>query len=256
MSAPPGPEGRGLEGRGPQGPGDAADSSGAAAGGRRLQVILVDDSSLFRQGLAGLLTAAGIEVVGQLAGPEPLPALLRAARPDVVVLDVRMPPTHTDEGIVTAQAIRRDWPTVGVLVLSTYAEAEWARRLLQDGAAGLGYLLKDRVNDVTTLVEGIARVAEGGTAVDPDIVSQLITGSHGPRSALSSLTDRELEVLGLMAEGMSNAGIGRQLHLSPRTVEAHVASVFGKLPLAGHDTTLNRRVLAVLTYLQAHHSRP
>lgn len=232
--------------------------TGAAsdAGALPLRVVLVDDSSLFRQGLAGLLTAAGLEIVGQLGGADALPALIRQVRPHAVVLDVRMPPTHTDEGIVTAQGIRREWPHVGVLVLSTYAEAEWARRLLQDGAAGLGYLLKDRVNDVPSLIDAIARVAQGGTAVDADIVSQLITGSHGRSSALGSLSERELEVLALMAQGKSNAGIGRQLHLSPRTVEAHVAAVFTKLPLQGHDTTVNRRVLAVLAYLQVHHSRP
>jgi DNA-binding NarL/FixJ family response regulator len=219
-----------------------------------LRVVLVDDSALFRQGLAGLLTAVGITVVGQLARLESLPALLRESHPDVVVLDVRLPPSHTDEGIVAAQSVRRNWPGVGVLVLSTYAEPEWGRRLLRDGAAGLGYLLKDRVNDVPTLAEGIARVAAGGTAVDPDIVSALMTRHEGS-TALACLTDREREVLGLMAEGRSNAGIGRRLHLSPRTVEAHVASVFGKLPLHEHDSNLNRRVLAVLAYLQAHHDR-
>lgn len=234
---------------------DAEGSSDDPGARRCLRVVLVDDSALFRQGLAGLLTAVGIKVVGQLASLDSLPALIRGARPNAVVLDVRLPPTHTDEGIVTARALRGDWPGVGVLVLSTYAEAEWGRRLLRDGGAGLGYLLKDRVNDVPTLVEGIARVAEGGTVIDPDIVSELMMGSHGPTSALSCLTDREQEVLGFMAEGMSNAGIGRRLHLSPRTVEAHVASVFVKLPLHGHDANLNRRVLAVLAYLQAHHQR-
>jgi DNA-binding NarL/FixJ family response regulator len=224
----------------------------AASPARRLRVVLVDDSSLFRQGLAGLLTAAGIDVVGELGNAEPLLALMRQLRPDAVLLDVRMPPTHTDEGIATAHVIRGEWPEVGVLVLSTYAEAEWARRLLQDGAAGLGYLLKDRVNDVPTLIDAISRVAEGGTAVDPAIVSELLAGSRRQSSALDRLTEREREVLAFMAEGMSNAGIGRQLHLSPRTVETHVASVFGKLPLHGHDTTVNRRVLAVLAYLHEH----
>jgi DNA-binding NarL/FixJ family response regulator len=234
-------------------PPGSVDSPAATSSARRLRVVLVDDSSLFRQGLAGLLTAAGLDIVGQLGNAEPLLALMRQLRPDAVVLDVRMPPTHTDEGIVTAHVIRSQWPQVGVLVLSTYAEAEWARRLLQDGATGLGYLLKDRVNDVPTLIDAINRVAEGGTAVDPAIVSELLAGSRRQSSALDRLTEREREVLALMAEGMSNAGIGRKLHLSPRTVETHVASVFGKLPLPGHDTTVNRRVLAVLAYLHEHH---
>jgi DNA-binding NarL/FixJ family response regulator len=220
---------------------------------RPLRVILIDDSVLFRQGLAGLLTAAGLEVVGELGTPEPLPALMDHVRADVIVLDVRMPPTHTDEGIATAQLIRQQWPDMGVLVLSTYAKAEWAGRLLQGGATGLGYLLKDRVNDVPALIDAIARVADGGTAVDPEIVAQLLAANHRRPSALSNLTERERDVLALMAEGLSNAGIGRQLHLSPRTVEAHVAAVFAKLPLHGHDASLNRRVLAVLAYLQDSH---
>lgn len=222
--------------------------------GRGMRAALVDDSSLFRHGLANLLTAAGIEVVAELSDAEALPAVVHGHRPDVVLLDVRMPPTHTDEGINAAIAVRAQAPDVGVLVLSTYAEGVWARRLFEHGATGLGYLLKDRVDDVVTLVDALRRVAGGGTAVDPQVVSGLLSRGERTSSALNGLSAREREVLALMAQGMSNGGIGQKLFLSPRTVETHVTAIFDKLPLRAADHATNRRVLAVLTYLDEEHS--
>jgi DNA-binding NarL/FixJ family response regulator len=172
-----------------------------------------------------------------------------------VILDVRLPPTYTDEGIRAALALRRAHPAVGVLVLSTYAEGPWASDLFADGGSGVGYLLKDRVDDVAALVEAVDRVAQGGSVVDPEVVSRLLAVTRR-RSLLDPLSAREREVLGLMAEGMSNVGIGSRLFLSPRTVEAHIATIFTKLPLDGDDNTLNRRVLAVLAFLGDQPSRP
>jgi DNA-binding NarL/FixJ family response regulator len=223
--------------------------SDCGPGPEPMSLVLVDDSVLFRQGLAGLLTAAGQRVVAELANADALPAVMAQAQPNVVVMDVRMPPTHTDEGIAAAQMLRAEFPKVGVLVLSTYAEPEWARRLMANGAAGLGYLLKDRVDDVPTLIAGIRRVSAGGTAIDPEIVAHLLSRSAHPPSDMDSLSPRELETLALMAEGLSNAGIGAKLYLSSRTVEAHIASIFDKLPLQHRDASMNRRVLAVLAYL-------
>ena len=217
---------------------------------RPMSVVIVDDSTLFRQGIATLLQRAGFRVVEQLPSPARLPAVLASATPDVIIMDVRMPPTHTDEGITTALAVRASHPEVGVLVLSTYAEGVWARRLFAGGSAGLGYLLKDRVSDVTALSSAINRVAEGGTVVDPEVVDQLLASSTH-RQALEVLSPRELSVLQLMSEGLSNVGIGKSLFLSARTVEAHIAAVFTKLGLPSEDNTLNRRVLASLVFLQA-----
>lgn len=217
--------------------------------GEALRIVIVDDSSLFRQGLASLLTAAGLEVAAELGSTDALSAVMTRARPDVVLLDVRMPPTHTDEGIAAALALREGFPDTGVLVLSTYAEVEWARRLLANGASGIGYLLKDRVDDVPTLIAAIRRVAAGGTAIDAEVVSNLLIRNAQRPSAMDSLSPRELETLALMAEGLSNAGIGAKLFLSARTVEAHIASIFDKLPLQHRDSSTNRRVLAVLAYL-------
>jgi DNA-binding NarL/FixJ family response regulator len=217
-----------------------------------VRVVLVDDSALFRRGLATLLSLAGLSVIGELPSAAALPALLDVQRPDVVLLDVRMPPTHTDEGIRTAIALRASYPEIGVLVLSTYAEGAWARQLFESGSGGLGYLLKDRVDDVATLVDAIERVRSGGAVVDPEVVSRLVSVTNC-RSALDQLTDRERDVLTLMAEGRSNVGIGKALFLSSRTVESHIASVFVKLPLDHDDNTTNRRVLAVLTFLQGNY---
>jgi DNA-binding NarL/FixJ family response regulator len=229
--------------------GPLGDSTGAAPASNAARVVLVDDSALFRRGLATLLSLAGLSIVGELQSAGALAAVLDQQQPDVVVLDVRMPPTHTDEGIRTALAVRASHPGIGVLVLSTYAEGTWARQLFESGSAGLGYLLKDRVDDVTTLVDAIERVRTGGTVVDPEVVARLVAVTS-QRAALDHLTGREREVLTLMAEGRSNVGIGNALFLSPRTVEAHIASLFGKLPLDHDDNTRNRRVLAVLAFLQ------
>ncbi|HET7474827.1 MAG TPA: response regulator transcription factor [Dermatophilaceae bacterium] len=213
-----------------------------------MRVVLVDDSVLFRRGLAGLLTAAGLDVVADLADPAALDAVLATARPDLVILDIRMPPTHTDEGIRAALSVKQAFPGVGVLVLSTYAEGVWARRLFADGANGLGYLLKDRVDDVPALVDAMERIAGGGTAVDQEVVVRLLENTNRT-SALAVLTEREHDVLALMAEGRSNIGIGKALHLSARTVESYIAAIFAKLPLQAEDNTQNRRVLSVLSYL-------
>lgn len=224
-------------------------TSGAPEPDIPLRVILVDDSALFRAGLAALLTAANMNVVAQLSDPAPLPAVIRETAPHTIVLDVRMPPTHTDEGIVAALEIRRSYPDVGVLVLSTYAEGGWARRLFAAGTGGLGYLLKDRVDDTTELISAIKRVGQGGTAIDPEVIDRLLQ-MNNRSSPLQALSDREMEVLGLMAQGKSNAAISAALHLSPRTVEAYIASIFIKLPLKTDHSSVNRRVLTVLTYLE------
>lgn len=213
------------------------------------RVVLVDDSVLFRSGVATLLSLAGVKVVGELGSTEALPALVERNGPDVVIMDVRLPPSHTDEGIRAAVEQRGRYPHTGVLVLSTYAEGAWVRQLFETGSAGLGYLLKDRVDDVPMLVEAIERVRTGGTVVDPEVISRLLAPTAG-RSDLDRLSARERSVLALMAEGRSNAGIGQALFLSARTVEAHIAAVFTKLSLDMDDHALNRRVLAVLTFLE------
>lgn len=225
------------------------DGGETAESQQSMNVVIVDDSALFRQGVATLLQRAGFFVVEQLPSPARLPAVLASETPDVIIMDVRMPPTHTDEGITTALAVRASHPGVGVLVLSTYAEGVWARRLFAGGSAGLGYLLKDRVSDITALSAAITRVAEGGTVVDPEVVDHLLVSSTH-RQALNVLSPRELSVLQLMSEGLSNVGIGKSLFLSARTVEAHIAAVFIKLDLPSEDNTLNRRVLASLLFLQ------
>jgi DNA-binding NarL/FixJ family response regulator len=217
-------------------------------GGAALSVVLVDDSTLWRQALSKLLTSAGLRVAAELGRPDELWAVLRAETPNAVILDVRLPPTFSDEGITTAVSVRREYPDVGVLVLSTYAEGIWARRLFEGGSRGVGYLLKDAGRDVAGLVEAVHRVTEGGSVVDPEVITQLM-GTSNVRSVLDVLSQREQEVLALMAEGLSNAGIGRRLFLSPRTVESHVASVFTKLGIDGDTSAANRRVLAVLTFL-------
>lgn len=220
------------------------------ASGRRepLRVVLVDDSALFRQGVATLLQLSGVEVMAQLASASALFAVVEEHCPHVVITDVRMPPTHTSEGIEAALALRDRYPTVGVLVLSTYAEGQWAIRLFANGSAGLGYLLKDRVTDAATLVDAIARVRDGHSVVDPEVVARLLAVTNR-RRVLSELSEREREVLTLMAEGLSNVGIGRRLFISSRTVETYIAAIFTKLPLADADNTSNRRVLSVLAFL-------
>ena len=218
-------------------------------GGRALRAVLADDSTLFRDGLAALLVDAGIDVAATAADVPTAHAAVATHHPDVAVLDVRMPPTHTDEGIRAATEMRAAFPDLGVLVLSTYAESDWVTRLLAGGADRLGYLMKDRVDDVQTLVEAMYRVAAGGTAVDPELVAKLLN-IRARGGALDRLTQRERDVLALMAEGMSNVGIGSRLYLAPKTVEAQVAKIFLTLGLHA-DSDGNRRVRAVLAFLRS-----
>jgi DNA-binding NarL/FixJ family response regulator len=214
---------------------------------RPLRVVIAEDAALFREGLARLLADRGHQVVAAVADAGALVAAVAEHHPDVAVADVRMPPTHTDEGLRAAIELRRDHPRTGVLVLSQYIETTYAARLLAGNAAGVGYLLKDRVADVAEFADALARVANGGTALDPEVVSQLVRVSHRA-DGLATLTPRERDVLTLMAEGRSNAGIAAALVVSGGVVEKHVASIFGKLGLPPSEAD-NRRVLAVLRYL-------
>jgi DNA-binding NarL/FixJ family response regulator len=213
-----------------------------------VRVALADDSALFRRGLAALLEAAGVTVTAQVPSGVELVHAVAVDPPDAVVLDLRMPPTFTDEGLVAAELLRAGHPTLGILVLSTYAEVAYAARLLETGTRHVGYLLKDRVEDSDALCDALVRVVAGESVVDPDIVRRLL-GRQRTTSAVDQLTAREREVLGLMAEGRSNQRIGRDLHLSAKTVETHIAAVFTKLGLPPSSDD-NRRVLAVLTWLR------
>jgi DNA-binding NarL/FixJ family response regulator len=219
----------------------------AEAAARPLRVVIAEDAALFREGLARLLADRGHEVVAAVGDADALLAAVSRHRPDVAVADIRMPPTHTDEGLRAAIELRRDHPGTGVLVLSQYIETRYAARLLEGNAAGVGYLLKDRVADVAEFADALARVAAGGTALDPEVVSQLVRASRQVQG-IAALTPRERDVLALMAEGRSNAGIAGALVVSAGVVEKHVASIFGKLGLPPSDAD-NRRVLAVLRYL-------
>jgi serine/threonine-protein kinase len=215
----------------------------------RLRVVLADDSVLLREGMARLLVAAGMDVVGQAGDGAELHALLATGyAPDVVVTDIRMPPTHTDEGIRAALAIRAAHPDVAVLVLSQHLQTSYAVRLLSDGAQGMGYLLKDRVARADELPDAVRRVAAGEAVVDPEVVSRLVS-KRREGSALAALTAREGDVLALMAEGRSNQAICARLALSPKTLETHVRSIFQKLGVTAGPND-HRRVLAVLTYLR------
>ena len=211
-----------------------------------MRVVIGEDSVLLRAGVARLLQDAGIEVVGQAADADDLLRKVRAHRPDVAVVDIRMPPGNADDGLQAARTMRAELPDIGVLVLSQYAEEHYVTELLQDGAAGVGYLLKERIADVERFVDSVRRVAEGGSALDPEIVALMMgRRDDGP---LESLTGREREVLALMAEGRTNRGIAGELFVSERAVERHVTAIFGKLGLpAGAGD--HRRVLAVLAYL-------
>jgi DNA-binding NarL/FixJ family response regulator len=212
-----------------------------------VRVVVAEDSTLLREGLVRLLEEAGIEVVGQAGDGEELLRKVRAHKPDVALVDVRMPPTHTDEGLRAAREIRAELPGVSVLVLSQYVEVAYARELLAESAEGVGYLLKDRVTDVEALTDAVRRVADGGSALDPEVVSQML-GRRRADDPLEQLTPREREVLGLMAEGRSNAGIAAELVVSERAVEKHVTGIFSKLGLeAGSED--HRRVVAVLRFL-------
>ena len=224
-------------------------SQGTAAGGGPLRVVIAEDAALFREGLVRLLGERGHRVVAAVADGRALVEAVAAHRPDVAVVDIRMPPTHTDEGLRAALELRRAHPGTGVLVLSQYIETRYAARLLEGNAAGVGYLLKDRVADVREFVDALARVAAGGTALDPEVVSQLL-GAGRNADDLAALTPREREVLALMGEGRSNAGIAERLVVTERAVEKHVTSIFGKLQLPALPAD-HRRVLAVLTFLRA-----
>lgn len=212
-----------------------------------MRVVVADDSVLLREGVVRLLEEAGIEVVGQAGDAEELLRKVRAHKPDVAVVDVRMPPTHTDEGLQAAREIRAELPAVSVLVLSQYVEVAYARDLLAESAEGLGYLLKDRVADIDALTDAVRRVGAGGSVLDPQVVSEML-GRSRRDDPLAELTPREREVLGLMAEGRSNAAIAAELVVTDRAVEKHVTSIFGKLDLPASSED-HRRVLAVLRFL-------
>jgi DNA-binding NarL/FixJ family response regulator len=210
--------------------------------------VLAEESVLLREGVARLLEDQGFEIVAQTGTAEDLMLKVRSYSPNVVIVDIRMPPTHTDEGLKAAQEIRETYPEVGVLVLSQYIEPTYAMELLAESAEGVGYLLKDRVSDVTEFAAAVRRVGEGGSALDPAIVSQLV-GRRRRDDPIDQLTPREREVLEHMAQGRSNQGIANELVVTERAVEKHVTSIFGKLRLP-HATEDHRRVLAVLTYLR------
>jgi DNA-binding NarL/FixJ family response regulator len=211
-----------------------------------LRVVVADDNALLREGIASLLEEAGYEVVGRAVDADDLLLKVRSYSPDVAIVDVRMPPRNLDDGLLAAAEIRRAHPSVGVLVLSQHLEPSYMLELVGDDASGVGYLLKDRVRDVAEFLDAVGRVAAGGTAFDPDVVKTLVGGHQ--RSALDELSEREREVLSLLAEGRSNRAIGKLLHLSQRAIERHVQAIFQKLRLSDTEDD-NRRVLAVLALL-------
>jgi DNA-binding NarL/FixJ family response regulator len=213
-----------------------------------MRVVVADDAMLTRQGIIHLLREAGIEVVAEAEDAEGLLREVRLARPDVALVDIRMPPTHTDEGLVAAQTIRTEHPQVGVLVLSQYVEPSYAMRLLQEHPERVGYLLKERVFDIATVVDALRRIVDGETVIDPTIVSRLV-GRRRRTDPLADLSERERQVLGLIAEGMSNRAIAARLFVTERTVEAHVTQIFQKLHLP-ESPDQHRRVLAVLAFLR------
>ena len=216
--------------------------------GAPLRIGLADDAVLLREALAASLQAAGFDVVGQAGDVDGLLALARSATPDVLVVDVRMPPTHTTEGLEAAQLIRREQPGMAILLLSQYIETRYAVELLRDDPSGIGYLLKDRVARIDDLADAVRRVAAGGSVIDPEVVARLL-GRPRAHTPLDELTQREREILGLMAEGLSNQGIAEHLVLDGKTVEGHVTRIFSKLSLEPASSD-HRRVLAVLSYLR------
>jgi DNA-binding NarL/FixJ family response regulator len=214
-----------------------------------MRLVIADDSILFREGLARILGDGGFEVAAQAGDGDELRKAVRQTKPDVAIVDVRMPPTHTDEGTRAAKEIRAEHPGVGVLVLSQVVEVRHAFELFSEQPEGFGYLLKDRVLEIDEFFESVRRVGRGGTAIDPEVVGQLM-GRRRERDPLEELTRREREVLELMAEGLSNHGICERLVLSPKTVETHVHSIFAKLDLP-QEPDEHRRVLAVLAFLRS-----
>jgi DNA-binding NarL/FixJ family response regulator len=213
-----------------------------------VRVVVADDVLLTRQGIIRLLRDAGIDVVAEADDAQRLLREVRLARPDVALVDIRMPPTHTDEGLAAAQTIRAEHPQVGVLVLSQYVEPSYALRLIQDQPERVGYLLKERVFDIATVVDALRRIVDGETVIDPTIAARLV-GRRRRQDPLARLSEREREVLGLIAEGLSNRAIAARLYVTERTVEAHVTQIFHKLRLP-ESPDQHRRVLAVLTFLR------
>ena len=214
-----------------------------------MRIVIAEDDALLREGLASLLRAEGLNVVATASGPGPFLEAVEEQKPDVAIVDVRMPPTHTDEGIVAAVEARRRHPGLAVLVLSAYVEQSFATDLLASGAHGLGYLLKERVGRVEEFLAALNRVADGGTAIDPEVVAQLMTRVR-PDPAMERLSPRERDVLALMAEGLGNTAIAAKLVVTEGAVHKHIRSIFAKLDLAPTDHT-DRRVVAVLRYLEA-----
>lgn len=213
-----------------------------------MRIVIAEDSVLLRAGLVRLLVDAGHDVVATVGDADSLVEVVERNTPDLCVVDVRMPPTHTDDGLRAAMTIRSRWPGVGILVLSQYVEESYATDLLADGTNGLGYLLKDRIADVSQFLDAVARVGDGGTALDPEVVSQLFARSR-KRDPLEQLSPRERDVLGLMAEGRTNTAIARELVVSDGAIEKHIGNIFTKLDLPPTDTD-HRRVLAVLRWLE------
>jgi DNA-binding NarL/FixJ family response regulator len=213
-----------------------------------VRVVIADDSVLLREGVSRLLAEAGFEVVGQAGDADELLREVEDKAPDVAIVDIRMPPTHTDEGLQAARELRSRHPSLGVLVLSQYVRPSYAFELLADDARGVGYLLKDRVSNLDELSDAVTRVGEGGSVLDPTVVSQLVGRRRRGHDPVDDLSEREREVLALMAEGRSNRAIAERLFITERTVEKHVKSIFGKLALPA-SADAHRRVLAVLAYL-------
>jgi DNA-binding NarL/FixJ family response regulator len=214
-----------------------------------MRVVVAEDTMLTREGIVRLLTDAGVEVAGEAEDADGLLREVRLGKPDVAIVDIRMPPTHTDEGLVAAQRIRSEQPGVGVLVLSHYVEPAYAMRLIEDHPEAVGYLLKERVFDVVILIDALRRIVDGETVIDPTIVARLV-GRHRRNDPVATLTDREREVLSLVAEGMSNQAISSRLFVTERTVEAHITQIFHKLGLE-ESPDRHRRVLAVLAFLRS-----
>lgn len=214
-----------------------------------MRVVIAEDTMLTREGIVRLLEDAGVDVVAQAEDAATLMRHVRAKRPDAAIVDIRMPPTHTDEGLIATQQIRTEHPEIGVLLLSHYVEPSYAIRLLEEHPERIGYLLKERVFDVAILVDALRRIGDGETVIDPTIVARLV-GRRRREDPLAQLTEREREVLGLVAEGLSNRAIAARLFITERTVEAHVKQIFLKLRLDPNAES-HRRVLAVLAYLRA-----